>query len=193
MSRRVLGWDRTAAVLVALVLLALGAAAVLWGAGQLTRVWSAAPEQLSTTPLDDVTATSWWRWTSTAAGAVLALLGLWWLLAHLPSTRVGPLRLPGSGRGGRSTVDGSSAVAAAAEVLGELPGVRASSGRLREVRGQVVADMSVTAGPRTDLAALSAGIDGVSSDLARVLGRDDVRSRVRVRIARRDRAAARVR
>jgi len=192
MTRRVLGWDRTAALLVGLALLALGVAAVLWGAGQLTRLWPGAPQQLSTATATDVYGQSWWRPVSTAVGAVLALLGLWWLLSHLPRTRVGPLRLPGSGPAGRSSLDGGAAVAVAAELLGEVPGVRSASGRLREHRGQVVAEMSLTAGPHADLGALARSVEDVSADLAQVLSRDDVRARVRVRVARQDPSTSRV-
>lgn len=192
MTRRVLGWDRTATLLVAVVLLALGAAAVLWGADQLTRLWPGAPQQLSTAPATDVYARGWWRAASTAAGVVLALLGLWWLLAHLPRTRVGALRLPGSGPAGRSSLEGGSAVAVAAELLAEAPGVRTASGRLREHRGQVIAEMSLTAGPHADLGALARSIEDVSADLAQVLSRDDVRARVRVKVARQDPSTSRV-
>jgi len=193
MSRRVLGWDRIATFVVALVLLAVGVAALLWGAGQLARLWASAPDQVTTSAVSDVYGYPWWRAVSIAAGVVLTLLGLWWLAAHLPRTHVAPLRLPGSGAGGRSSVDGSAAVSTAMEVLAEVPGVRSASGRLKQTRGQVVAEMAVTAGPSTDLSALSASIDAVSADLAQVLSREDVRSRVRVRIARRDQASARVR
>lgn len=193
MSRGVLGWDRTATFLLALLLVALGAAAALWGTGQLSRVWAGAPAELSTSSLSAAYDASWWRAVSATAGLVATLLGLRWLLAHLPRTHAAPLRLPGSGPAGRSTLDGSSAVTAAAEVLGEAPGVTAASGRLKQTRGQVVAEMSLTAGPGADLAAISARIDAVSADLAQVLSRDDVRTRVRVRTARKDRPGPRAR
>jgi hypothetical protein len=192
MSRRVLAWDRIAVFVVAVVLLALGAAVALWGAGQLTRLWAGAPDRLSTSGVTATYGQSWWRAVSIAAGAVLTLLGLWWLLAHVPRTHVGALRLPGSGSHGRLSVDGDSAVAVAADVLADVRGVRSATGRLKQTRGQILAEMSVTAGPGTDLAQLSAQIDAVSADLAQVLGRDDVRARVRVRIARRDQALSRV-
>ncbi len=192
MSRRVLGWDRTAAFLLALVLLAAGAVVALFGAGQLTRVWASAPDAVSTTRLTDAYGAGWWTGASIATGVVLTLLGLWWLLAHLPRNHVGALRLPGSGSRGRYSLDGGSAVSVAADVLSDLRGVRSASGRLKQTRGQVVAEMSVTAGPTTDLAELSGSIDAVSADLAQVLSRDDVRARVRVKIARHDERTSRV-
>lgn len=184
--------DRLASFVAGLVLLALGLAAAAWGAHQLTRVWPAAPDRLHLKTATDAYAQSWWPWASGVAGFVLLALAIWWLVAHLPHRRAAPLRLPGSNRTGALTVDGSSAADTAGEVLAELPGVRSASGRLVHERGQLIAVLDVTAEPTTDLAELSADLDRVSGDLHAVLGRDDVRCRVRVHVARHARTAARV-
>ncbi|WP_432497586.1 hypothetical protein [Kineococcus gypseus] len=191
MTRRVLALDRLAALVAGLVLLALGLAAAAWGAGQLPRLWPAAPAELRLSTATDAYAQSWWPLASGAAGAVLVLLALWWLLAHLPRRGVPHLRLPGSDRTGALAVDGGSAVQAAAEEVAALPGVRSADGRLVHERGHLLAVLTVTADPTADLAELVDGVERVSGDLRRVLGRDDVRGRVRVQVARRARAAAR--
>mgnify|MGYP004521258487 CR=1 FL=1 len=192
MSRRVLGLDRFLALLLGLVLVVLGAAVGAWGLGQLTRVWASAPQQLSTAGATSVLEASWWAAAAAAGAVVLGLLGLWWLLAHVPRRSTGPLRLTGSDRSGALLVDGSSAARTAAEVLAETPGVRSASGRVVSDRGQLLAELSVTAEPSVDLAELADAVEATTADLNAVLGRSDLRGRVAVRIARRERSQPRV-
>lgn len=192
MSRSVLGFDRLAALVLGLVLVAAGAAAAAWGLGQLTRVWAGAPQAVSTAGAGDVYGQSWWPGAAAAAAVVLALLGLWWLFAHVPRRSTGPLRLAGSDRSGALAVDGSSAAAAAADVLAETPGVRSASGRVVSDRGQLVAEIDVTAEPDADLAEVAAAVDATGAQLAQVIGRDDLRGRVAVHVARRQRQGSRV-
>jgi len=192
-SRRVLGLDRFLALLLGLVLIALGAAVGAWGLGQLTRVWASAPEQTSTAgATSTVLEASWWPGAAAAGAVVLGLLGLWWLVAHVPRRSTGPLRLSGSDRSGTLLVDGSSAAQTAAEVLAETPGVRSASGRVVSDRGQLLAEISVTAEPSVDLAELAEAVERTTADLNTVLGRSDLRGRVAVRIARRERSQPRV-
>lgn len=191
MRRSALALDRTASFLAGLVLLGVGLAAATWGAGQLRRLWAASPTELQLRTATDAYAQSWWPWAAGATGLVLLAVAVVWLLEHLPRRGTGPLRLPGSSRAGVLTVDGDSATEVAAEVLGEVRGVRSATGRLVRERGHLLALLTVTAEPSTDLSALSAEIDQVSSDLRQVLGRDDVRARVRVRLARNDRTLTR--
>ena len=192
MSRSVLRFDRLAALVLGLVLVAAGAAAAAWGLGQLTRVWAGAPQSLSTAGAGDVCGQSWWPGAAAAAAVLLALLGLWWLLAHVPRRSTGPLRLAGSDRSGALAVDGSSAAAVAADVLTETPGVRSASGRVVSDRGQLVAEIDVTAEPDADLAEVAAAVDATGAQLAQVIGRDDLRGRVTVHVARRQRRGSRV-
>jgi hypothetical protein len=190
-SRTTLGFDRFAALVLGLVLVAAGAATAAWGLGQLTRVWAGAPQSVSTAGVGDVYGQSWWPGAA-AAAAVLALLGLWWLLAHVPHRSTGPLRLTGSDRSGALAVDGSSAASAAADVIAETPGVRSASGRVVSDRGQLVAEIDVTTEPDADLAEVAAAVDATGAQLAQVIGRDDLRGRVAVHVARRQRRGSRV-
>jgi hypothetical protein len=193
-SRRVLGLDRFLALLLGLVLVALGAAVGAWGLGQLTRVWPSAPGQVSTGPVTNALGASWWAGAAAAGAVVLGLLGLWWLLAHIPRRSTGgPLRLSGSDRSGALSVDGSAAAQTAAEVLAETPGVRSASGKVVSDRGQLVAEISVTAEPSVDLTELAEAVERTTADLNTVLGRSDLRGRVAVHIARRERSQPRVR
>lgn len=193
MKRSVLALDRTALLLLGLALLVLGAAAVAWGAGWLTRLWSASPDQLDLAPVTGALAAPWWPGASLAAGLVLGLLALWWLLAHRTHRSVGPLRLPGAGGRDRRTIDGSRAAGTAADVIAETRGVRSASGEVVTDRGQLLAALSVTVEPDADLGAVVAATDAAMADLSTVLGRDDVRARVHLDVARSARAQSRVR
>ncbi|WP_432561744.1 alkaline shock response membrane anchor protein AmaP [Kineococcus sp. SYSU DK003] len=192
MSRAVLGLDRFLALLAGIVLLVAGAATAAWGAGWLVRVWSRSPQTLQLQTASDTFTTAWWPWAVGIAGAVSALLGLWWLLAHLPRRGVGPLSLPGSGRAGRLLIDPSGAASTAAEVLQETFGVRSASSRVVRDRGQLVVELKATVEPDADLTSVVAATDDVAADLQQVLGRDDARARVRLAVARRRRHRPRV-
>lgn len=192
MGRAVLGLNRLLAVLAGLVLLILGLAAAAWGAGWLVKVWTSAPQTLQLKSASDTFAMAWWPWAAGIAGAVFILLGLWWLLAHLPHRGVGMLALPGSGKEGRLLIDPAGAASTAADVLGETPGVRSSSSRVLRDRGQLVVELKATVEPTADLTSVVTATDAVSADLQQVLGRDDARARVRLAVARRARNTSRV-
>lgn len=192
MKRSVLGLDRFLTLLLALVLVVAGAAAIAWGAGWLPSLWAGAPSELDPAPVTTVLGAGWWGGVSLAAGIVLGLLALWWLLAHRTHHGVGPLRLPGSDATGPLTLDGSSAADMAAEEIAGTRGVRSARGRVITDRGELLADLSLTVEPDADLAAVAAATDDVMADLATVLGRDDVHARVTVKVARSARQQARV-
>jgi hypothetical protein len=193
MGRAVLGLDRVLTLLTGIVLLVLGLGAAGWGAGWLVEVWTSAPRTLQLRTATDAFALSWWPWAAGIAGAVLVLLGLWWLLAHLPRRGVGMLPLPGSGKEGRLLIDPSGAASTAADVLADTPGVRSSSSRVLRDRGQLVVELKAVVEPTADLSSVIGATDAVTADLQQVLGRDDARARVRLAVARRGRTASRVR
>jgi len=193
MRRSVLGLDRVLAVLLGLILLVAGLGAAAWYNGNLRRLWPRFPRQVSTDQAADLLNSSWWPWASGAAGALAVLLGLWWLLAHLPRRGVGPLVLPGSGRPGRLLADPAGIAATAAEVLADTPGLRSAHGKVIRDRGTIVVALTGTIDPRGDLHEVVAAIDAVATDLRSVLGRDDVRARIQLSVARRPRTQPRVR
>lgn len=192
MRRSVLGLDRVLAVLLGLILLAAGIATAAWYNGGLRKLWPQFPKELSTDGASDVLAMSWWPWVAGVAGALAVLLGLWWLLAHLPRRGVGMLVLPGSGRPGRLLVDPAGATTTAAEVLADSPGIRSVHGRVLRDRGELVVSLTGTIDPRADLAEVIAVADAVTGELRSVLGRDDARARVHLSVARRARTQPRV-
>jgi hypothetical protein len=192
MRRSVLALDRVATVVLGLLLLVTGVAAAGWYTGALRRLWPVFPKRLSTDRVSDVLNTGWWPWTAVGAGAVAVLLGLWWLIAHLPRRGVGLLVLPGSGRAGRLLVDPGSLAGTAADVLADSPGIRSAHSKVTRERGELVVTLTGTIDPRADLGEVVSATDAVATQLRAVLGRDDARARIRLTVARRARTQPRV-
>ena len=192
MRRSVLALDRIAAILLGLILLVLGVAAAGWYNGGLRRLWPAFPKELSTAGASDVLNTGWWPWAAAGAGALAVLLGLWWLIAHLPRRGVGMLVLPGSGKPGRLLVDPAGPASTAAEVLADTPGIRSAHSKVLRDRGELVVALTGTIDPRADLTDVIAATDAVATELQAVLGRDDARARIHLTVARRGRTQPRV-
>lgn len=188
MSRSIIAFDRFAALLVSLVLLALGVGAIAWWLA----VVSWLPDSLDLSRLDDATGQSWWPWATGIVGVLLILLGLRWLLAHLPRRGVNDLSLPGSSTEGRLRVAAGAVARAAAATMNDVPGVRSSSGRVLHERGQVVIRLGLTLDAGADLSAVAAACDKAAADLAQVLGRDDVRMQTQLKVAARSRSLPRV-
>ncbi|MBA3488809.1 MAG: hypothetical protein H0T78_04555 [Longispora sp.] len=192
MRRFVLGLDRILAVLLGLILFIAGVGTAAWYNGGLRRLWPQTPKRISTDRLSDLLNTDWWPWATGGGGALAVLLGLWWLIAHLPRRGAGPLVLPGSGKPGRLLIDPAGAASTAADVLAEAPGVRSVHGKVIRDRGELVVALTGTIDPRTDLNDVIAATDAVATDLQTVLGRDDARARIQLSVARRPRTQPRV-
>lgn len=192
MRRSVIGLDRVLVLLLGLVLLGAGVATVLWGAHRLPAGLTA-PDPLRTGALTRTFAASWWAAAAGAGGVVLVLLGLWWLVGHLPQRAGGTVALAGSAPGRRLALDLDSPVDVAADVLGATAGVRSAHGALTRGRhGGRVVTLRALVEPTADIPAVVAAAEGVCDDLLTVIGRTDVRARVRVAVARRARRLSRV-
>ena len=187
MSRAVLALDRILTFLLGLLLLAAGAAAVAWWAGQLGRVWPTVPDTLSLGAASSAVGASWWPWAAGVAGAVAMLLGLRWLIAHVPRRNVGTLALPSNHGRGSLRIDPGAAATTAAQVLAESPGVRSAHGTMHHDRGELVASLSATIEPTADLTTVIDRAERVSAELGHVLGIDAARCRVQLSVARRGR------
>ncbi|MEH3078653.1 MAG: hypothetical protein PGN11_18655 [Quadrisphaera sp.] len=195
MSRKVAAFDRLAVFVAGVVLLAGGALVGAWALDLLAQVGvpdSAVPQRISTAGATDLTGQGWWAYATAAGALVLGVVGLWWLAAHIPHRGADPLRLPGSSAAGALTLDGGAAVAVAAQVIAEVPGVRSASGKMVSERGQLIAELDVVADPEVDLVELDHAMVSASADLNAVLSRSDVRGRVHVAIARRSQGLTRV-
>ena len=192
MRRSTLAFDRVLVLLLGLVLLVVGVAAVGWQVGFLEKVWPDVPSSLDV-DTGRLSAASSYPLLAGAVGVALVLLGLWWLLAHLPRRSVGSLRLPSGDQPGRLVVDPGPAVDTAAEVLADDPLIRTASGAILADRGELVVRLRATVDPDADLDDVVAACDRVLADLAHVLPADQLRSRVELSVLRRGEGGPRVR
>ena len=124
-TRRTRGTDRAATVLLGLVLIAL--AALLWEWRlDLTGLLDTEGEVAG---VGSVVTSDWWPWVAAAVGLALGVLGLLWLLAHLPRPTRGTTRLSASDATGRLEADHASLATALAERWASLAPVTGTRGR----------------------------------------------------------------
>ncbi|KRD43746.1 hypothetical protein ASE38_05935 [Cellulomonas sp. Root930] len=191
MRRSILGFDRVLVLLLGLLLILVGVAAVGWQTGFLESLWPDVPDEVAVDS-GQVTGSSSFAALAGIVGGALVVIGLWWLLAHLPRRSVGSLRLPSGAQPGRLLVDPGPAVATAAEVLAEDPMIRSAKGAVLADRGELVVRLRATVDPDVDLGAVVDACDGVLADLAHVLPTDQLRSRVELSVLRRGAVGPRV-
>ena len=145
MKRATASVDRTSTAVVGLALIALGGGAIAWERGELS-----GRERLDAAFVDTAVDTGWWPWALGAAAIVLVLLGLWWLLAHLPRRSVGTVAFAStvdSDVDGRLSVDLGTAARSAAKSLAAHEGVVSATGRSVSDRGQRVVEITATLDP----------------------------------------------
>lgn len=191
MRRSILGFDRVLVLLLGLLLILVGVAAVGWQTGFLESLWPDVPDEVAVDS-GQVTGSSSFAALAGIVGGALVVIGLWWLLAHLPRRSVGSLRLPSGAQPGRLLVDPGPAVATAAEVLAEDPMIRSAKGAVLADRGELVVRLRATVDPDVDLGAVVDACDAVLADLAHVLPTDQLRSRVELSVLRRGAVGPRV-
>ncbi|CAN5817066.1 hypothetical protein BH20ACT6_BH20ACT6_19070 [soil metagenome] len=185
MSRSVVALDRLVTFVVGLLLVAGGVLVIGWKYD----LFGWLPSSVNSGPVKDITERGWWAWALGAAAMVLFLLGLRWLVAHLPGrSKVSELGLSGSGAEGRLDVNASGAVSAACAALQARHEVRSAKGSVRRDRGQLVIDIHATLEPRCDLTEVATAIDDTAAALTRSLERPDLYCRVRLDVGNRDRA-----
>lgn len=177
--------DRLACLVLGLVLLGAGAAAVLWQ----TRRGPGWPARLSARWAGEMTAAPWWPWATALVGVALALLGLRWLAAHLPVHRVPDLPLDGSDTAGRLRVDLGDVAAATAETIDTAAGVRSTTGRGSYRRGRPTLELTAVIEPSADLAPVTAAADRAHTELVAALGDQAPDTDVHLHVARTDRAS----
>ncbi|MBE7701030.1 hypothetical protein H9623_12040 [Oerskovia sp. Sa1BUA8] len=188
MNRTVLRLDRALLALAGLVLLVVGVGAVLWTTGTLSQVVDGVPDALDTGGVAQATAQPWWPYATGAVAVVLAVVALWWMLAHLPARSVPEQDLPGSTRTARLRISRGAVADATAHAARQLPEVNRTSATLRDEGRELVLSLLVTVDPATDLPALAGRLDDVLADAAVVLPDGRLRSRTTLRIRTRRRA-----
>lgn len=135
MTPRMIRIDRALTLLVAILLVALGLLMVDW---HYRWVFDTYPTELSTGPVREVATAGWFPWALAAAGIVLGLLGLVWLLAHLRRRGPSMLRLRASDETGRVQADLRSIADAAADRLQSMAALTGVTGTVATIRSRPV-------------------------------------------------------
>lgn len=191
MKRATASLDRTSTAVVGLALIALGGGAIAWQRGKFP-----GRERIDATFVDTTIDAGWWPWALGAAAIVLVLLGLWWLLAHLPRRSVGTVAFastPDSEVDGRLSVDLTTAAKSAAKSLADHPGVVSASGRSVSDRGERVVEISATLDPAaTSLDAVSAAAAQTRNDIVTSLDGTPAAVRILLQCGKSRKQSARV-
>lgn len=189
MTRGLLCIDRLVTLLVGLGLVVLGLVVIDWHYGEVLTYGDA----LDTTPVADLMDTTWWSWVFGAAGLVLGLLGLLWLLAHLRRHGPSTLRLRSSGPSGRVETDLRSVATASAERLGTLAPVTGVRGTTRVYGSHTVVELRGHVDTAADAASLTEAAEACAADIAVAFPDDEVTCRVVLDAPQRSRTGRRTR
>lgn len=188
MTRLAVTVDRLVALLVGLVLVVLGVGAVVWQLDLVTQL----PSKVDAPWAQDLPDQAWWPWALGAAAILLVLVALRWFGAHAPSRKLATHPLPGSGPEGRLRIDLDALASAAADQLAEAPSVRSAKGSALGGKGSGALEVTATVDSRADLGHVRSAIADVGQQLDRATG-GAVPARYRVKVARPERAARRLR
>lgn len=192
MNRKMLGADRVIVALLGLLLLAGGAWLVAWGLDRLIQGWWS-PRMLLLGIDPEVAETGWWPWALMLGGLLLAGIGGAWLMNHFRNATVARLSLPGDPEGGRIVLDGSAlADGMAAALTASAPEILGAGGRLLDQGGGLMLDMKASIRPDADLRRVQQVCDSVIAHTLRSTGRQDLRCRIRFKVAPSASPAARV-
>ncbi|KAA0092774.1 alkaline shock response membrane anchor protein AmaP [Mycolicibacterium sp. P1-18] len=186
MTRTAVTFDRFAAVVAGLALIALGAALVVWNTNWVPNL----PDAVTAPWLRSATTTGWWPFALAGAGIVLVVLALRWLFAHSPAAKVKSLPLRNDDAGS-ITVDLGEVADAAAQALKQSLDVESASGKAVIDRGTRTVDLTVTtsAAPRPDR--LIPAIDAVCAQISGVLSDPSVATRTTIHTGKRERRRVR--
>ena len=178
MSRSSTALDRTATIVVGLLLVAVGAGAIIWHSG-----WVNGLPEIITAPGLALSARSWWwPWAVTLVGVALVLLGLRWLASHAMATRVHTVALTGSGENGSLTTDLGSIAQAAARRLAMDPSVDSAKATAIVDLGRRTLDLTATAASINDITAAATAADQVCCEAITMLGDDTIATRTRIKV-----------
>ncbi|QII08511.1 hypothetical protein BH93_26770 [Rhodococcoides fascians A25f] len=191
MKRATASLDRTSTAVVGLALIALGGGAIAWERGKFP-----GRERIDAAFVDTTVDAGWWPWALGAAAIVLVLLGLWWLLAHLPRRSVGTVAFASTADSdvdGRLSVDLTTAAKSAAKSLAAHEGVVSASGRSVSDRGERVVEITATLDPAvTSLDTVSAAAARTRNDIVTSLDGTPAAVRILLQCGKSRKQSARV-
>ena len=158
--------DRLATLVAGIVVTAIGVAAVLWP----IHVVRAAPGRISAGPVVRATTSAWWPWELAGAGTLLVLVGLVWLISHVPMRKAPVLRVPGTTDPGFIAVNLDGVALAAAAALEQESNVQSAKGKAVIDRGISTVELTVTVSHPAGLAGVITAVDTTCAHVARATG-----------------------
>ena len=170
--------DRGVVGLLGLLLLAAGGLTIAW----LTRVLDTG-EWVDTSPVAGLQDERWWVGLLVALGLILLLLGAGWLFSHTPRATPNEIRLPGSGKGGRSSAALGPVLSAAGDVLEQSPYVDSVSTSKRENKGRLSIVFDVTMHADAPLDEVGRLVDAHLDEVNSVIGRSDFEYIAKISVA----------
>lgn len=180
MTRTAVALDRLAALLIGVLLIVLGAGALVWN----TDLFSDTPEAITAPAFTTATTEPWWGWAMAGAGVILLVVGLRWLLSHSPAQRAKTLRLDGTDRTGTLSADLGAVADGVAAALADIAGVQSAKGKAIIDRGLTTLDFSLSVGVDRDLGPVITDIDEVAAQVPRSTGDPGIAVRFRIRAER---------
>lgn len=187
-GRRTTALDRVVLGVLGVLLVVAGALALAAGAGWTRDVRLGSvpigPRTLDLGALDRAAGAGWWPAACAGAALVLLVLGVAWLVGHLPGGRVPDAALPGSRTGDRLRVVPDAVARGAQDQLAADPRVRGARVGVRQERGAPLLTGTVSVDARADLADVASLVDRVVREAGAVLG-SDLAGRVRIQVRRR--------
>lgn len=185
MTPRVIRFDRGLTLLVGVLLVALGLLMIDWHYQWVLQDY---PAEVSTDAATEVVTAAWFPWAFAAAGVVLGLIGLVWLVAHLRRRGPSTLRLRTSDQSGRVQADLRSVADAAAARLEDLAAVTAVTGTVVTIRSRPVIQLRGRIDPVASVTSITEAAETCSQDLAEAFPDGAVTCRILVDSPRRGRA-----
>lgn len=174
MTRGVAAVDRFLALLLGLMLVAVGLGAAAWERDLIPH----ATDRTRLGPARTATEQPWWPWAVGGGGVLLVLLAGWWALAHLRRHRVRAVRLSGSDATGVLRLHLPPVLDAAAHQLTQRLGITQVGTTVTRERGAPVAELVVTTEHGADLGRVSTDVRRTLRELATALDDEPVTVRV---------------
>ena len=185
-AARVNATNRTVLALIGLVLLAAGVGGLLLSLNLIadgTGQWPVVPDSV----VEFATSTSWLPWAAAAAAVVVALLGLWWLLAQFRVDWPGQLDLTGDRPDGTTTLTAGALTDAVEEDAASIRGVTGASANLRSQPTRRL-DLTVNLAAFADLGEVRRRLEQQTAARTRqVIDQPNLPIRIELRPTRRER------
>lgn len=175
--------DRVIVLVLGVAFIAGGLALVDWKTGYVLGTGT----ELTTASVADQVDASWWPWAEGAAGVLVALLGLWWLLAHLPRRGPSSAALPGSTADGEFSIDLGSLGRVIDDEFGGHGAVEHVNVSFDRSGGRTVGTVSGRLASDAELSTVIETAEEVATGLARVVPERTVHLQIQLGAPRKDR------